>query len=153
MCCRRIRKGGIMNLPYSNSARMVKNSLSLLNIIEVQQLLHARFLLRAEMITLLFFLYFTVLRAPFFRDRVKGGTWSKNDYPHISLKDTPWRVNKHRITFLLRSTLVLQKIRKKLYKMDISAPSINTRTLLLKSTKASRSFLFVCLCGRYWQII
>jgi len=54
--------------------RMVKNGLSLLNIIEVRRLLHARSLLRAEIIALLFFVYFTVLRAPFFRDRVRGGT-------------------------------------------------------------------------------
>ena len=36
----------------------------------------------------------------------------KNDYLHISLKDTPWWVNKRGIIFLLRSTLVFQKIRK-----------------------------------------
>jgi len=55
-----------MNLPYSNSARMVKNGLRLLNIIEIRQLLHAHFLLRAEIITLLFFVYFTVLGSFFF---------------------------------------------------------------------------------------
>lgn len=61
--------------------RMVKNGLSLLNALEVRRLLHARFLSRAEIITLLFFVYFTVLRAPFFRDPVRGGTWSKKRLP------------------------------------------------------------------------
>ena len=56
------------------------------------------------------------------------------------------------VTFLPRSTFfVLQKIRKN-FKMptslnmaDISAPSINTRTSLLKSAKASSLFC-VCVC-------
>ena len=41
------------------------------------------------------------------------------------------------------------------YKMvDIKGPSINTRTSLLKSAKASSLFFFcVHLYGRYWQII
>ena len=35
------------------------------------------------------------------------------------------------------------------YKMvDIKGPSINTRTLLLKSAKASSLFFFLCICMR-----
>ena len=36
----------------------------------------------------------------------------KNDYPHISLKDTSARVNKRGINFLLRSTFVSRKFAK-----------------------------------------
>ena len=87
-------------------------------------------------------------RAPFFRDRVRGGTWSKKDYPHIWLRDTPWWVNKRGTFVLFWSTFFFPENSQKLYKMptttkmaDISATSMNTRTSLVKTAKA-RSLIF-----------
>ena len=68
----------------------------------------------------------------------------KNDYPHISLKDTPRWVNKDGIFFCSDLLLFSRNFAKTTSNMaNISAPSINTRTSLLKSAKASSHFLRV----------
>ena len=76
----------------------------------------------------------------------------KIDSPRLLLRDTPWWVNKRGILVLFRSTFVFQKNGKIVhdanrYKMvDNKEPSINTRTSLLKSAKASSLFFFLCIC-------
>ena len=76
----------------------------------------------------------------------------KNDYPHISLKDNSWWVNKRGI-FLLRSSFVFQKIRKN---CTTCRPLQIWRTLVrrvstqeLRSRKVQkqvRVFFFFCIC-------
>ena len=77
----------------------------------------------------------------------------KNDYSHLSLRDTQWRVHEPGMFVLFRSTFVFQKIRKnctrcrplQIWRTNISAPSVNTRTSFLKSGKASSLFFFLCI--------
>ena len=74
----------------------------------------------------------------------------KNGYPHISLKDTPWWVNKRGIICLLGSTFVLQKIRKNCSRCR---PLPKWRTLVrrvltqeLRSWKVQKQVCFSSFC-------
>ena len=83
-----------------------------------------------------------------------------NDYPHISLRDTQWWVNKRGIFFLFWSTFVFQKIRKSrtrcrpLQKWRTLVPQVWTQELRSwKVQKQGRfsSFCILYLCAKYWH--
>ena len=88
----------------------------------------------------------------------------KNDYPHISLRDTQWWVNNSGIFVLFWSTFAFQKIRqirkrsRPLQKWRTLVPQIWTQELCSRKVqKQGRlSFSSICivyLCAKYWHII
>ena len=76
----------------------------------------------------------------------------KIDFPHLLLRDTHDDLINVVYSFCSDLLLFSKKIGKMVhdanrYKMvDIKGPSIDTRTLLLKSAKASSLFFFLCIC-------
>ena len=71
----------------------------------------------------------------------------RSEIPHDELINVVYLFCSDLLLFSKRNAKIVHDAN--CYKMmDISAPSINTRTSLLKSAKASSLFFFLCICMR-----
>ena len=92
------------------------------------------------------------LRAPFIRDRVRGGTWSKKDCPHIIFGSEIPHDELVNVVYLFCSDLLLfsRKFAKIVQDADHhkNGGSMNTRTSLVKTEKARSLFFNLYICVR-----